>query len=258
MSPPTATDLADAGRLIGWAARPKDRPARSVSYREVVDKYLDNQEFADLVDQVAVGAGLTIIVDRAVGVVAIAEEDSPLREPLSSFMKKANVSRAMAGLVILAIVKTAYPLEGQIDDAERVPRVSVYAVTDYVNRLVEGIAASAGDPDADHPENSELFRAWSALRHARSELVRSSTKDRPGLVNKVCQHFENEGLLTRPGPEDGGTWRVTPRFRIVAKSVIEDSAIFTRLMLLTQQAQDGTTDAMAAPLDVDDDKGGEQ
>ena len=205
MSPPTATDLADAGRLIGWAARPKERPARSISYREVVDKYLDNQEFADLVDQVGAGAGLTIIVDRTVGVVAIAEDDSPLREPLSSFMKKATLSRAMAGLVILAIVKVAYPLDGQIDDADRVPRVSVFAVTEYVNRLVDGIAAEAGDLDADQPEASELFRAWKALRHARSDLVRSSPKDRPGLVNKVCQHFENEGLFTRPVLDDGGT-----------------------------------------------------
>ena len=45
---------------------------------------------------------------------------------------------------------------------------------------------------------------------------------------------------------------MTPRFRIVAKSIIEDSAIFTKLLLLTQQAEDGVPAAVVVPEDEDE------
>jgi hypothetical protein len=224
-------DVVDAARLVAWGARPKERPARHEVYERLVRRYHDDDGFAETCELVATGLGLELVIDRDVGTIAIAESDSPLRMPFSDFMRRVNeTKRALAGLVVLAVAKIAYPHPAQLDDPQRVPRVTAAAVVEYLNRLVERIGDDEGDPDAAQGD-SELWRAWAALRQARSHATRSSAADRAGLVKKVCTFLEGEGHLS-PLPGDDKTWRATPRFRIAVRSMVEDSTVFGALVEL--------------------------
>ena len=59
---------------------------------------------------------------------------------------------------------------------------------------------------------------------------RASAKDRLGLVKKVCRFLEEVGLLLKASDDDEGTWRATPRMRLVARSIVEDSDLFRALL----------------------------
>jgi hypothetical protein len=238
----TADDLTDAARLVGWAARPKERPARHADYTALVRRYLDDADFSVTCDQVATGLGLSLVVDADVGVVAIADADSPLRMPLSDFVKRTTPTgrRALPGLVLLAVAKVAYPHPAHLDDAQRVPRVSVAAVVEYLNRLVERIGEGSPDPDADRPDDGELWRSWHALRQARSHAERTSIAERTGLTKRVCRFLEEHGHLALVSDADGGTWRAAPRFRLAVTSMTEDSVIYGRVLTAAADHEAGT------------------
>ena len=250
----SSDDLADAGRLLGYCARPKERPARDARYQRLVQRYDEDAEFAQVCDSVAAGAGLTLIVDGDVGVIATAGGDSPLRMPLSQFMARTNPTggRALSGVVLLCVVKVCYPQPQHLDDPLRVARVSAAGVTEYLERLVARFADEAGDPDADRPEERELWREWAALRRGRAAAQRASAKDRVGLVKKVCRFLEDEGLLLRASDDDDGTWRATPRMRLVARSIVEDSDLFRALLeAVRDEPADEIVAADTAAVDAD-------
>src|SRR4051794_19036479 len=78
-------DVVEAGRLIAWSARPKERPARHADYAALVARYFDDNAFAELVHLYASGLDLHVVVDRIVGAVAVAEPESPLRLTATDF-----------------------------------------------------------------------------------------------------------------------------------------------------------------------------
>jgi hypothetical protein len=252
MAPMTSSDdLADAGRLLAYCAKPKDRPARDAQYQRLLVRYTEEPDFAVVCDVVAAGAGLTLMADDDVGIIATAAADSPLRMPLSHYMARTNptAGRALSGLVLLAVVKVCYPQPQHLDDALRVGRVSVAGVADYLERQVAEFAGEAEDADADRPEDREMWREWEALRRGRAGAVRASAKDRIGLVKKVCAFLEAEGLLQKASDDDEGTWRATPRMRLVARSIAEDSDLFRALLAAAAPTAD---DAVETPPVADD------
>lgn len=243
MTSSTQTDIVDAGRLIGWAARPKEHPARHEDYDRLVRRYLDDDVFAETCDAFAAGLGLTLSVDRQVGAIAIAEPDSALRMPMADFSKRVNsvVRRAVNGAVLLAIARMAYPNPAQLDDVARVPRVSVGGVVEYLNRICDQRDAEAGDAEAHDEGLDELWRAWLRLRQSRSESQRSSSAERSGLVKKMCGFLEAEGMLSAVSDDDGGTWRATSRMRIAVRDLVEDSDIYGALLERERAANANTT-----------------
>jgi hypothetical protein len=220
----TDTDLVDAGRLIGWGAKPKERPARHADYTRLLQRYVEETEFAYFCDRIASGLGLALTVDRDLGVVAVAEAESPLRMPLSDFMRRAAPNS-----------RRAHP--SHLDDPQRVARISVAGVVEYLNRIVERVGEGGGDAMADRPDDGELWRSWDALRQARSHAERASPQERAGLVKKVCNFLEEEGHLSAVSGDDGGTWRATPRFRITVTSMVEDSTVYAALLTLVSRSE---------------------
>jgi hypothetical protein len=101
-------DAADIGRMLGWAARPRETPARHDDYHRLIMRYRNDADFASAVDAVFIGAGLYLIVDDREGGIVTAAPDSPLRVTLTDVMKRAGpTQRAAVGAVILAIAHTA-------------------------------------------------------------------------------------------------------------------------------------------------------
>lgn len=246
----TSTDLADAGRLLGWSARPRERPARHEEYARLVGRYLDDGAFSAACDSVAAGAGLSLHVDRLGGVIAVADSDSALRMPLSELTKRAqNDRRGLVGAILLSIAKVAFPQPAHLDDAERPGRVSVAAVVEYLARVGERLGAEAPDAEADAPDAAALWRAWGQLRRGRSGAQRASFSDQDGAVKKLCRFLEVEGHLQAVSEADGGTWRATPRFRNAVTSLVSDSDIYTALIAV--EASDGAARRAGRPGESD-------
>lgn len=230
-------ELAEAGRLIGWAAQPARSPARNAEYRELVGRYLDDETFAGTCDAVAGGLGLTLSVDRESGVIAVAEPGSALAMSMAEFAKRTSQQhrRALLGLVLLGVARVAFPDESQLDDPHRVVRVSVAAVVEYLNRLVERLAQNSPDRTAGGRDLFELWRSWDDLKTTRHNARRESANERIGLVRKVCRYLDDEGHLQELSDDDGGTYRVLPRFRHAVRSLVEDSDLYAQFLHATAE-----------------------
>lgn len=220
-------DATDVGTLLGWAARPRETPARHEEYRRVVARYRSDPDFAALADAVLSGAGLELFVDSRDGAVVTATPDSPLRATVSDVVKRTQPAhRALLGAVLLGVARTAYPEPVMVDDPDRVAVFTTRAVVDTLNRAVELQAAETqSDGDVDD-RLVEVWRHWRALTEARPNAQRRSVNDRLGLTNKVCRFLAEAGYLTPRGDVDGGTWQARPRFRHTVAALCEDSELY--------------------------------
>ena len=232
MLPTRADTLADAGRLIAWSAQPKETPGTSIDYRSLVLRYLDDPEFAGDTDAVAAGLGLNLIVDAAVGVIAIADADSPLRRSTAELVAR-SISpqrKALLGVALLAIARVAYPYPGRLEDPTLVGRFSVTGVVEYLNRITAHLADLAGDPEEGQPDLAEVHRSWDLMVDARSEARRASSNTKTGLIHKVAELLTNAGLARKASDDDGGIYRTTPRLTVMVRSMVTDSEMYAALL----------------------------
>lgn len=249
----TGEDLAHIGRLLGFAARPKELPARTEAYQQLVERYLHDDQFALAADRVAAGTGIALHVHPVAGIVAVANADSPFRMPLAEFRKNTYAhERALLGIVVLSVARVAYPTSDRLDDDQRVAPVTIAGVVDYLNRLIERLSDAAGaDPEDNDDALIELWRHWVRMRQDRFDAKRVSIKDRLGIVKRTCEYLEEQGLLQRRSDEDGGTYRATHRFRLGVMAFVEDGDLYAGLVELTDQP------TMQSPAETDAGNGGE-
>ena len=232
-------DAADIGRMLGWASRPRETPARHDDYHRLIARYRNDVDFATEVDAVFLGAGLYLTVDEREGAIVTAAPDSPLRVKLTDVMKRAQPSqRAVVGAVILAIAHTAYPEPVMVDDPDRVAVFTTRAVVDVLDRAAEGHADDAEHDGGLDEDLLESWRGWLALAQARPNAQRRSSADRPGVVNKVCRLLVDAGYLTPRSDVDGGTWLARPRFRHAVATLCEDSELYVLVNGLAQRDPD--------------------
>ena len=222
-----ASDAADIGRLLGWASRPREIPARHDEYHRLIVRYRDDPEFARAVDATFAGAGLYLSVDEREGAIVGAAPDSPLRVTMTDVMKRWQpAQRAIVGAIILAIAHTAYPEPAMIDDPDRVAALTTRSVVDVLDRAAQGHAEDADNDGGIDEGLLESWRAWHALPPARPNAQRRSTADRPGVVNRVCRVLVDAGYLTERSDVDGGTWLARTRFRYAVAALCEDSELY--------------------------------
>lgn len=224
-------DLADAGRLVAWSAKPKERPARNGAYAELVHRYFDDNAFAELVHSYAAGLDLHVTVDRVVGVIAVAEPESPLRLTATDFHQqlKSTQRKATTAAALLGVFRVAFPAPAHLDNETRVPQISVGSIVAYLSDAVAQMAADATDAPAGAAELREVWRVWAALPQGRSGAERSSVNTASGQVRKVCEILESQGMLARIDG-NGESWRGTPRLRVAARTLAEDSDIYQALL----------------------------
>jgi hypothetical protein len=234
-----ASDATDIGRMLGWAARPRETPVRHDDYHRLIVRYRDDPDFAAAVDAAFAGAGLYLTVDEREGAIVTAAPDSPLRVTLTDVMKRAQpTQRAIVGAVILAIAHTAYPESAMVDDPDRVAVFTTRAVVDVLDRAAEGHADASDTDGAIDEDLLEAWRGWLALAPARPNAQRRSATDRPGVVNKICRLLAEAGYLTQRSDVDGGTWLARPRFRHAVVALCEDSDLYVLVNGLAQRDLD--------------------
>jgi len=238
-----ADDAFDIGRLLGWAAQPRETPGRQEDYFRVVSRYRGEPDFAAEVDAVLAGAGLRVVVDERDGAIVVAEQDSPLRVTVADIMKRAQpYHRAVVGAALLAVARAAYPDPAMLDDPDRVAVFTTQSIVDAMDRAAQVHADSVAE-DADLEEGQvEVWRRWEALAEARPNARRRSTSDRPGAVNRVCRFLAETGHLTARGETDGGTWLARPRFRHAVAALCEDSELYRLVNGLAEESDESRSD----------------
>lgn len=229
MSPSTATttNVEAAARLIQYGLRPKAKPARDETYRNLVDRYRSDEDFARLVAGIALGLDLVILdVASAHGIVLGPTEESVFAVRMTEYARRTSGEgrsgeRVLHALAHLGAAALAYPRPADLANPARPGRITVRGVEAFVReacRLLQEQAETDGqdtNPPAGAPDLEAAWRLY-ARRAANpasgdGRKVSSSTT---GIVSKALNFLAEQGLLTKTSDTDGGTYATTARYRI--------------------------------------------
>jgi hypothetical protein len=246
--------LAAAARLVAFSAAPKESPATSGEYAELMRRYFDDPDFAVAADAIAGGLGLNAEADPIAGMVAWADSDSFLRRSTAELVSKATnpPRRALLGVALMGISRVAYRNPARLDDPASVATLSVASVVEHLDRLAARLADEAEDPEAGAPDLAEAHRVWAALPGARIGEQRVSMSTRPGLVGKVAGLLVDAGYLRKASDIDGGTYRTTPRFAVAVRSMLDDSDTYPALLAALSSAAEADDGENAGPDDSEE------
>jgi len=227
-----STDLVDAARLVRFACQPRLTPARNPEYDELVKAWPQRPELRAAAEAVATGLGLWIVgVDRRIGMVCSAEEDSPFELQLTDFYRAARADaqrglRVAFGVTMLATWRLCYPNPRHLDDDDRVPRVSADEVLAYVDGLCARLDAAVAesdesvDPPVDEPDLERSWRSWMRRSTtARTPDGRRSARTTAAIVARTLEWMVAQGLLEQKSDEEGGTYQARPRLRLLVRAV---------------------------------------
>ncbi|MGY1615921.1 hypothetical protein ACI797_04195 [Geodermatophilus sp. SYSU D00691] len=235
-------DVTDAARLIALGMRPKQIPARDLDYADLVRRYTQDEEFADLVTAVADGLGLTILdVTVGSGLVAGPCEESVFEVRMDDYAKRSVLSdrradRVIHGLAHLAAAALAFPRPEDLANDTYVGYVSVDDVDAAVRetcRVLAERAAAAGE-NADPLESApDLERAWRAYarrgqaggsKTGGTKDGRAASDSSRGAVAKALRYLTDQGMLTARNDDRGGSYRTTPRYQIQVRELAANTA----------------------------------
>lgn len=228
------SDGSDAGRLLAYAMRPKLTPGGEPTgdYSGLVARYGAEAAFTRVVEEVAEGLGLWFLaVDPIVGAVACAEEDSTFAMGLRDYARQTRTEsrvdlRVAHGLAFLAIARLCYPQPNHLEAIDRIARVTVNDVEDYLRRLCARLdeRAAADNLEVDPPIDQPLLeRTWRAFQRrgsvARTDDARRNSYTTVAIVAKALTWLVDQGLTQKVSEDEGGTYRALPRFRILVREL---------------------------------------
>lgn len=235
-------DAESAARLVAFGLRPKQLPARDVSYADLVRRYREDTTFKQLTNGIAAGLGLLVLdVNQQAGIVLAATDDSAFETKMDSYARAAKIrdrresEKVLHGIIHLAVAALGFPRPDDLANDSYVGRVSVEQVDGVVReacRILDERAEGGGDPLVEAPE---LERAWQAYMR-RPEAV--STKDgrlapdsTRGMVSRALRFLADQGFLVPAGNEGEGTYRTTHRYQVQVRELAADNA-FSELLEL--------------------------
>ncbi|MGC1478884.1 MAG: hypothetical protein WA771_00145, partial [Chthoniobacterales bacterium] len=130
-----------AGRLIGFALRPKLNPADSADYLEVVREFLADASAMQLLERIARGLGLRVLeLNVRSGLVLGTSADSAFEIHRDDYHARMSASdRIVQGMIHLAIAAWCFPRAEDLGEADDVipARLTVEALVEYVHGLCE-------------------------------------------------------------------------------------------------------------------------
>jgi hypothetical protein len=256
------TWAADAGTLISFGLRPKLRPAEDADYHDLVLRYGERPEFAVGVRELAAGLGLRVLaVSERVGVVVGAAGESPFAVRIADYAKEASVEgrvsvRVMHGLAHLAIAAACFPRAADLDDRDRLARVSVVGIDRYLRELCRRLDEEHEDDNLDPPSDDLLLeRAWRA--YAKRPPVMHTGDGRAGMrttqqaISRALGWLVDQGMMTRVSDDDAGTFRSTERYRIQVKHLAAHNAWVELRCTMDDRDDPSAVESMAPDVDAD-------
>ena len=235
------------GRLLHWALDVHARPALSNEYRQLVDSYLDDLAFREMVRETADGLGLRILDVGDHGVVVVPDDESVFALKPAEFRPGTSKAddRLLDGLIQLAIAATLYPRARDLDDDIEVARapVTVDEVEEQMRAIATGLeqrARQQPDPDADDEERG-LTEAWRVYR--RLQPASESQGRRGGrrtttrrAIERAFERLRDFGCFIQTRRGDALAWQSTRRYQVMVQRLAA-----THIFALTRRALDEAT-----------------
>lgn len=225
------TDISSAARLLRHALNPKERPTPASQYRELLDRYQTDVNFAEIVERIADGLGLDIHQTSQLGLLISGHVDSPFGVtidncglPVRKTGEQRLQDRRCFGLVLLSIITYAYPNgEALVDPSNRPIRaVDVERFLEQRIRRLLSTDEEVGEPEA---QLCEAARAWHDLPQLLlTERGRLSRDCHRSYVNATLTFLVEQGRARREpalDDESGEAFVLNDRFRIGLAEVSE-------------------------------------
>ena len=235
-------DASDAGRLLALGMRPKHLPARDAVYADLVRRYQEDDEFAELVKAFAEGLGMTMLaVTQQSGAVAVPREESPFELKIDEYAKRTalgnrGVDKMLHGLAHLAVAALAFPRPDDLGNPAYVGYVAVAEVDAVVRdacRVLEQRAVEAEENEDPLDTAPDLERAWRAYTRRPAAAATKDGRLAPdttrAIITKAVRFLADQGFLVFRNADDGGSYRTTPRYQEQIREVAA-SAAFRELL----------------------------
>jgi hypothetical protein len=255
-------DVTDATRLVVLGMRPRQIPARDLVYADLVRRYTEDDDFADIVTAVANGLEVRVLaVTQATGAVLAAREESLFEMRIDEYAKRAilqgrGAEKVIHGLAHIAIAALAFPRPDDLANDTYVGRVSVEQVDGVVReacRILDEQAIAAEQNHDPLDTAPDLERAWRAYMRrpeaAATKDGRLAPDSTRGMITKAAKFLVEQGFLIAINTEGGGTYRTTPRYQVQVRDLAATTAYQELLALgaITVTAPSGSLYTVADP-----------
>lgn len=240
-------DAFRAGRLIQWALNVRAIPFNEAEYRELLDRYIDDSSFRNLVRRFADGLGVIVLEANDRGLFLGTEDGSVFARTPSEFRgsRTGAEDRLLDGLVQVAIAATIYPRQQDLDEdsLEAKRPVTVGEVDETLRTLcAEHKRRAAENPDRASDEIDQgLQEAWRVYESrpgikmtAQGNLSPASMQS---LIRRHLQFLVDHGCFVRSGQGDSELYRPTLRYQIQVKELAATN-LFRQLQCIMTDAHD--------------------
>lgn len=218
-----------AGRLLQWGLRPVARPAQEAEYRELVERYFDDDTFRLTVRELADGLGLQVVDVTEHGLVLAPQDGSVFGLKPAEFRPGSSKvdDRLLDGLTQLAIAATVFPRARDLDEDPDIvrPPVTVEEVEAQLRSICDRLEAeSRGAPDpAASDEARGLVDAWRIyLRRLDTMETRDARKAMRAtrrIIEYSLDRLREYGCFTQVRVGENAAWQPTRRYQVMVQQL---------------------------------------
>ncbi|HTV00587.1 MAG TPA: hypothetical protein VMF13_08630 [Luteitalea sp.] len=231
-------DITSAAHLLRFALTPKERPVGDNSYRTLMDRYLTDGEFAEIVARMADGLGLLIREATPLGLLVAGTADGPFVVtldncglPIRSTGKEKLEDRRCFGLALVGLAAYAYPGGEALSDTAS-PTVRARELERFISAHAGTVIESAeNSEDEQEQQLCEAARTWldlpEVLPGGRGGGLRRGC--RQDYINRTLDFLVAQGRARRESvldDERGAAYALNDRFRIGIGEAAE-TVVFT-------------------------------
>lgn len=224
--------IEDAAYLVSCGLKPKLNPHNNSRYSECIDIYQTDDEYREIVKQIAAGFGLRVLDVSKFGIVmAVLDKQSPFRPILAAHIHKrfAEVDqRLMFGATILTIAAICFPNESSFD----YDRARYVTTRDVRLRLIE-LANSFNENPDEQEVVAGLSDVWQVIKEKAPIMRTSSGAHKIGslawVVEQTFKYLVEQKFLSKKvddkgekgeeaeEAEEADTYRTHSKFRIYVR-----------------------------------------
>lgn len=232
-----ADDVTDAARLIGYGLRPRQLPARDLDYADLVIRYVEDDDFADVVRAVAEGFELQVLaVSKPTGIVLAPREESVFALRFDEYAKRASLAgrsadKVIHGLAHVAIAALAFPRPDDLANDTYVGQVTVDEVDAVIReacRVLDERAKEAEENNDPLDTAPDLERAWRAYARRPAATATKDNRLAPdstrGMVTKAVRFLVEQGFLSQRAKDTTGTYLTTPKYQVQVRELASTAA----------------------------------
>ncbi|GAA1337395.1 hypothetical protein [Saccharothrix algeriensis] len=240
-------DVTSAALLIRFALGPKERPTTGSPYRALLDRYVTDTGFAEIVSRVADGLGLDLRQPTPLGLLVSGRGDGPFAVTLENSGLPIRTGqnrlqdRRCFGLVLVAVAAFAYP-NGEALIETGSPTVRPVDLERFLDRNIGAVVeAAAGVEDELDGQLGEAARMWQDLPEVLPAQHGGLKRDcRRDYVLRTLEFLVTTGRARRePSLDDerGKAYMLNDRFRVGLAETTE-SLVFAALARGSEQESD--------------------